>query len=74
MSKSLVRASLIVNNMNSDTNKAPNPKLAINLLQELDSMIRNISYCKKIIIAFLIIIIIIEIIVIPLIIKFSYSY
>ena len=74
MSKSLVRASLIVNNMNRDSNKAPNPKLAINLIQELDSMIRNISYCKKIIIVILIIIIIIEIIVIPLIIKFSYSY
>ena len=74
MSKSLVRASLIVNNMNRDTNKAPNPKLAINLLKELDSMIKNISYCKKIIIVILIIIIIIEIIVIPLIIKFSYSY
>ena len=74
MSKSLVRASLIVNNMNRDTNKAPNPKLAINLLKELDSMIKNISYCKKIIIVILVIIIIIEIIVIPLIIKFSYSY
>jgi hypothetical protein len=74
MSKSLVRASLIVKNMNNNTNNAQNPKLAINLLQELDSMIRNISYCKKIIIVLLVIIIIIEIIVIPLIIKFSYSY
>jgi len=74
LSKSLVRASLIVNNMNSNTNNEPNPKLAISLLQELDSMIRNISYCKKIIIVILILIIIIEIIVIPLIIKVSYSY
>jgi hypothetical protein len=74
MSKSLVRASLIVKNMNSNTDNAPNPQLAISLLKELDNMIKNISYCKKIIIVILIIIIIIEIIVIPLIIKFSYSY
>ena len=74
LSKSLVRASLIVNNMNSNTNNEPNSKLAISLLKELDSMIKNISYCKKIIIVILILIIIIEIIVIPLIIKVSYSY
>jgi len=73
LSKSLVRASLLAN-VNNNTNYPPNPKLAASLLKELDSMIRNISYCKKIIIAFLIIIIIIELIAIPLIINFSYSY
>ena len=74
LSKSLVRASLIVNMKNNNTDNAPNPKLVISLLKELDSLIRNISYCKKSIIFIFIIIIIIEIIVIPLIIIFSYSY
>lgn len=80
MYKSLIQSSSLVkiNNNNNDNFKTPN---AINdthitnkYVNEMKDIVWKITCCKKIICFFIILVIIIISVVIPLIIKYSYSY
>ena len=70
INKSLIQSNVIVKK-NNDLQNSVNQQ---NMTKELDGIIRNISCCRKVIFIFLLLVIIAQIIIIPCIIKYSYSY
>ena len=79
MYRSLVKSSSLVkiNNNNDMTTKRSSLRgshITEKYVNELKNIVSNITVCKKVIIFFIILVIIIQIVAIPLIIKYSYSY
>ena len=79
MYRSLVKSSSLVkiNNNNDMTTKRSSLRevhMTNKYVNELKNIVSNITVCKKVIIFFIILVIIIQIVAIPLIIKYSYSY
>lgn len=79
MYRSLIQSSSLVKiNNNNDVNKTGNSIKDSNLTNkyanDLKNIVSNISCCKRVIIFFIILIIIIQVVAIPLIILYSYSY
>lgn len=72
VNKYLIQSNLIAKNFNKNSTQSPRVPYA--LLRELQNIIWNITCCKKVIFFFLIFIIICQIIIIPIIIHYSYSY
>ena len=80
MYRSLIQSSSLIkiNNNNNDTNKLRNSmresQMTNKYVNDLKNIVSNISCCKRVIIFFIVLIIIIQLVVIPLIILYSYSY
>lgn len=78
VTKSLIQSSLLIknsiNNNINNKNSLQSSQISSGLLRDLQNLIWQISCCKKIIVFFLILIIIAQIIAIPIIINYSYSY
>ena len=77
ISKSLIQSSLLIKNginIRNSLNSLQTSQISKGLLRDLQNLIWNISCCKKVIMVFLVLIIIAQIIAIPLIINYSYSY
>ena len=79
MYRSLIQSSSLVrisnnNDINKTRNKQRESHLTNKYVNDIKNIVWKISCCKKVILFFIILIILAQVVIIPLIIKYSYSY
>ena len=79
MYRSLIQSSSLVrisnnNDINKTRNKQRESHLTNKYINDIKNIVWKISCCKKVILFFIILIILAQVVIIPLIIKYSYSY